>query len=45
MSRVSFGLVFLTPLLRVGRYKNIRMVMPQQFWVRWETRVKSRNTL
>ena len=32
-------------LLSIGRYKNIRMVTPQQFWVQWETRVKSRNTL
>jgi uncharacterized protein len=29
-------------LLRVGRYKNIRMVTPQQFWVRWGTRIQRR---
>jgi uncharacterized protein len=32
-------------LLRIGRYKNMRMVTPQQFWARWGTRIKRRNTL
>ena len=31
-------------LVSVGRYKNMRMVTPQQFWARWGTRLKSRNT-
>lgn len=32
-------------LLSIGRYKNVRIVTPQQFWVRWGTRLKSRKTL
>lgn len=32
-------------LLRIGRYKNMRLVTPQQFWVRWGTRLRSRKTL
>ena len=32
-------------LLSLGRHKNIRIVTPQQFWARWGTRLKNRNTL
>jgi putative PIN family toxin of toxin-antitoxin system len=32
-------------LLSIGRYKNVRIVTPQQFWMRWGTRLKSRKTL
>jgi len=33
-----------THLLSLRRYRNIRIVTPQQFWAVWGTRLKRRNT-